>query len=293
MLDYSLMKSKMNIFYLALLWSPSALCLKVASSDIPPITLVCLSMAIASAALILTCLRNKEELPKINKKLIFQGISLGALCNGIPFTLQALAAPKIDSTHAGIINSLIPIITFIGCCVLTPDKSKFSFKRMYGTFIGVVGLVLLVYSSGFSTNNSSYLQGVLFAVLSSTFYSLGLIYANSLNLSRSLIYPTMHVTSTLLYLPIIAYILEGPINIQPVSITSICALLFLALPSTSLAFVYYYRILKEIDAIALSTVNYILPVLKVCLGFFALGEIINMKFAISSCMIITGMLMTA
>lgn len=287
------MGKKFNILCLALLWSPSALCLKIASRELPPITIVSLSMAIASIALMISCFIYKAHIPKINNRFILQTLLLGALCNGIPFTLQSLAAPYLDSTYLGIMNSLIPMITFIGCCTITPSKSPFSSKKLIGLMICIFGSTVLLFSITPEKSTSFYFKGMAFAALSSIFYSAGLIFANSIKLNKSLIYPTMHVTSTLLYLPIIALFIEGPINILNISSSTIISILILSLPATALAFVFYYKILKEGDAVSLSSVNYVLPVFKVGLGVLALGEAITTNFAISSVIILLGVTMIA
>jgi len=278
----------MDVLYLALLWSPSALCLKIASKQLPPFTLLSICMGISSIVMLAACYYTKASLPKITPKLLINGFLLGTLCNGLPFTLQTLASPHIDSICLGLINSIIPIVTFIGCYLLFPD-SKISLKNLFGLALGIIGTALLLFSGNeFSSSFPTHTLGVVLAVLSSSFYGFGLIYANSLNLNNNIIFPTMHISSTLIYLLPLAYFLESGIQMPELLPQTIASIVVLALPATSLAFIYYYKILENSNAVTLSTVNYILPIFKVILGVLILGEAINLNFAMSSVLIIIG-----
>ena len=73
-------------------------------------------------------------------------VLIGILGNAVPFFLFAKAQTEIDSSIAGILNSLTPLFTLI--VGISFFRLKIKWYNVLGIFIGFTGAAGLIYASG-------------------------------------------------------------------------------------------------------------------------------------------------
>jgi drug/metabolite transporter (DMT)-like permease len=196
-------------------------------------------------------------------------IVMSLLNNVIPFTLITNAQLRIESGLAAIFNATTPLFTVVLAHFLTHDE-KMNPLKLLGIGFGLAGVVVLIgpHSLGaFDPRNIAQI-GLLAAAVS---YAMAGIYGKRLRHLPSVTAAAgMLVASTLIMYPIAAYV-EGLADITATG-TALAAVIGLALLSTALAYVIYFRLLATVGATNLLLVTFLIPLTAILLGAVFLGE---------------------
>src|SRR5512132_1047792 len=127
---------------LALLWGSSYLFIKVAVTEIPPVTLIALRITGAAGFLLVVMRLRGERLPqdwRTRRMLLQQAAfnSIGA------WTVLAWGQQFVDAGLASVLNSTSPIFVFLFTALVTGHEALGGRKRV-GVFSGFFGFVLVV-----------------------------------------------------------------------------------------------------------------------------------------------------
>jgi drug/metabolite transporter (DMT)-like permease len=241
-------------------------------AGLPPFTIVLGRVGIAALALLPVVALSRRAMPRSWRvwRALFV---LGAFNNVIPFALIILGEKQIDSGLASVFNATTPIFAALIAHVMTRDE-KLTPPRVAGVVLGIIGVVLLMGASalrGFSLTSAAQLACIGAAVV----YGFGAVYARrfaALGLDPLVLATGQLCASAVLALPL-ALGLEHPWTVlHGVGATTWLAWLGLALPSTALAFVLYFRILATAGATNAASVTFLVPVSAVLLGTLVLHE---------------------
>jgi len=148
-----------------------------------------------------------------------------------------------------------------------------------GIFLGLCGIIL-IFTPTFQLHDlrSSSLWGTVAVV------AMAISYAASIIMNRRLLSGEKKVDiytnafhqllSSLIFLLIIALILEGPDNIflAGASTEAIISCLYLGIFSTSIAWLIFYHLITIWGAVRTSTTTYVIPIMAIALDFFFFGE---------------------
>lgn len=253
---------------LALLWGGSFFFAKIALAELPPITLVLARVGLAAAALLAVIGAWRVQVPW-SWRLAGQFLVMGALNNVVPFALIFWGQRTIDTGLAAILNATTPIFTVLLAHVLTRDE-RLTRNRAAGVLFGLLGVAVLIGPhalAGFDLAATSQLA-VIAAALS---YGFAGIYGRRFRGLPPIVPAAgMLTASTAMILPV-ALLLDRPWTL-PVSGTTWAAVAGLALLSTALGYVIYFRILAAAGATNLLLVTLLIPVGALALGAMALGE---------------------
>jgi drug/metabolite transporter (DMT)-like permease len=194
---------------------------------------------------------------------------MGILNNAIPFSLIVWGQTHIQSSLASILNATTPIFTVVMAHLLTKDE-KLTFNRGLGVFIGWIGVAILIGATALKVWDVQIMGqiAILGAALS---YACAAIYGRCFKGINSTIVATgMLIGTTVIMIPIV-FILESPLNLTPSFIT-LGAMIGLALISTSIAYIVYFRLLAAVGATNLLLVTFLIPVSAIFLGVIVLEE---------------------
>ena len=241
------------------------------NAGLPPFTIVFGRVAIAAVVLLGFVVATRRAIPR-DRSVLLAFLVLGGVNNVIPFSLIVVGEKYIDSGLASIFNATTPIFTALVAQWLSRDE-KLTPGKIAGVVLGLAGVVLLMGPSalhGLDLTSVSQLACIAAAVA----YGCGAVYAR--RFQKMGIDPIVTATgqlcgSTLLSLPL-ALVFERPWTLHALSAGTWWAWLGLALPSTALAFVFYFRIIAKAGATNAASVTFLVPVSAVLLGTFALGE---------------------
>ncbi len=253
---------------LALLWSGSFFFAKIALADLPPITLVLARVGLAAIALLAVIALWRIEVPW-SWHLAGQFLVMGVLNNIVPFALIFWGQRAIDTGLAAILNATTPIFTVLLAHLLTRDE-KLTRNRAAGVLFGLIGVAVLIGShalAGFDLAATSQLAIIAAAVS----YGFAGIYGRRFRGLPAIVPAAgMLTASTIMILPV-ALLLDRPWTLH-VGGNTWAALAGLALLSTALGYVVYFRILAAAGATNLLLVTLLIPIGALTLGAFALDE---------------------
>jgi len=256
------------ILILSVLWGGSFFFVGVAVKELTPFTIVLLRVGIAAIALLGVVYLSGLRMPS-SPRIWFSFIIMGALNNLIPHSLIVWGQTHIASGLASILNATTPIFSVILAHYLTREESL-SKNKLFGIFVGWVGVVVLIGFESLKGLGVNVLSQI--AVLGAAFsYACAAIYGRQFsNLSPLVVAAGMLISSTVLALPL-ALILETPVSLSPGWFT-IASIIGLAVFSTALAYIIYFKVLASAGATNILLVTFLIPISAILLGVFVLGE---------------------
>ena len=257
---------------LSLLWGGSFFFAKVAIADLQPLTVVFARVALAALALHLL-------LGVTGGSLFWQAppwpayFTMGALNNILPFSLIFWGQTRIPSGLAAILNATTPLFTVVVAHRFTADE-KLSASKVSALVLGLAGTVVLVGPDVLTHAGASF-WGSIACLAAALSYAFAGVYGRRF---KQMDIPPLQVAagqvtaSTVLILPIML-IVDRPWELaSPPTLQTWSALAGLALPSTALGYVLYFRILAAAGATNLLLVTFLIPVSAILLGSLFLGE---------------------
>jgi drug/metabolite transporter (DMT)-like permease len=260
------------LILLSIVWGGSFFFAKIAVVELPPLTIVLARVAIAAAALHLLVLATGQRMPG-DPSLWRDFLLMGLLNNAIPFSLIFWGQKEIASGLASILNATTPLFTVLVAHAFTRDE-KATPAKLIGVGLGLVGVALMIgldLMSGLGGHLTAELA-VLAAALS---YALAGVFGRRFRGRPPLVVAAGQLTgSAALILPL-ALLVDRPWLGALPSFGVGAALLGLALLSTALAYVIFFRILARAGATNLLLVTFLIPVSALLLGVSFLSESVS------------------
>lgn len=270
---------------LSLLWGGSFFFIEVALQTIPVFTVVAARVGIAAILLLIYVYLSGLQMPSSIREW-GRFIVLGALRATIPITLIVWAETQIASGLAGILNSTSPLFTILIAHAFTHDD-KLSSNKVFGVLLAMCGVVVLIGFDALQGFDTKVLAQI--AMLGATCsYGFAAVYGRQFRGTPAAVSAAgMLLGATLLALPL-ALLLEQPWQLRP-DLNSIGALLGLAVLSTALAFIVWFRLILTAGASNTSLVTFLIPITALALGIFVLGEEIAWTSYVGLLLILTGL----
>jgi len=274
---------------LSILWGGSFFFVGVAVEALPPLTIVALRVSLAAIALLAILYFTGSGMP-YTPKVWIAFIGMGVLNNVIPFTLIVWGQTYIASGLASIINATTPLFTVVAAHFLTNDE-KMSKHKVLGVFIGLTGVgVMIGYEILGGIGDSILAQlAVLGGAIS---YSLGAIYGRRFKRFgiKPVVTATGQVTASSFILIPLAILYDRPFDLPVPGLEVWMAIVALALVSTALGYIIYFRILATAGATNVLLVTLLIPVSAILLGTAILGEQLGLKHMLGMGLISIGLL---
>ncbi|MEO0406377.1 MAG: DMT family transporter [Cyanobacteria bacterium P01_A01_bin.135] len=270
-----------ELLLLAALWGGSFLFMRVAAPALGPVWLIAIRVLLAGVAL-LPLLARKQLLGYLRQ---YAGplLVVGGLNSAAPFLLFAFASLSLPAGFTAILNATAPLFgTLVATLWL---KERLTLAQLAGFCLGFVGVVILV---GWRTVAVTPAFGIAVAggLLAALLYAIAAPY-----IKRALAgVPALVVTTgsqlgaTLLLLPLLPFTVPQ----QRPSGTVVAAVLALALLSTTLAYILYFRLIQSIGSTRALTVTYLIPLFAMLWGAIALGEAITLSMVVGCGLVLLG-----
>ena len=280
------LKNFLLLLFLASLWGPSFLFIKIAVVEIPPITLA--AWRIFVAAIVINIYLYARGGAFIKDIQFWKHVTIaGFFAHALPFVLINWGEQFIDSALASILNGLTPIFTIVMANFVIQDD-RMDLGKVIGAIFGFIGLVILVLPSlvsGFQANT----MGIFAVGIAAASYGVALVYAR-LNLkgTKPVYAPASQLLVTSIYLLPFSLAVDGPVKVMDLSWAALGSILVLAILGTALAFVIYYKLLDSSSASYLSLVTYLIPLYGVVLGVTLLDETLTMSTILGAVLILLG-----
>lgn len=259
------------LIVLSLLWGGAFFFVGVAVKSLPPLTIVALRLGLGATALWCFCLMRGVTLPR--SPAIWRAfLVMGVVNNAIPFSLIVWGQSQIASGLASILNATTPLFTVVLAGVFLADE-RMSPLKLAGVLVGLAGTVIMIGPAVLTGREASALAQV--AILGAA-----LSYASAAVFGRRFrdlgVHPVMTATgqvtmSSLILVPL-ALLVDRPFTLEVPQLEIWLAIFALALLSTALAYILYFRILSLSGATNVQLVTFLVPVTAILLGALILGE---------------------
>jgi drug/metabolite transporter (DMT)-like permease len=277
------------IMLLSLLWGGAFFMIELGLRGFPPNTLVFLRMALAVPPMLLILKIMGHRLPG-DRKSWRQLFVLGAINAALPFILFFWGQTRIESGLASILNATTPLWGVVTAHFLTRDE-KATPARIVGVLLGLAGIIVMVGPDALGGISGSVLAQIA-CLVATLLYALAAVYGRTLSQSTMtpLVVATGQViTAAILMLPVML-IIDHPWTLPAAGWDAWAGALGLAIPSTAIAYFFYFRLIDHAGASNAMLVAFIMPVVAVILGVVALNETVEAKELAGAALIALGLL---
>jgi len=265
---------------MCLIWGIPYLLIKVAVSDISPVTLVFFRTVIGALILVPIALARGNVRPALRH---WRWIGLYTVVEvALPWFLVSDAELRLSSSLTALLIAATP---FVGVLLgrLTGSDDRFDARRLFGLLVGFVGVAVLV-----GLNVSVRDLGAAGEIgLVAIGYALG-----PLIISRKLAdAPPIGVVAMSLVLPAIVYAPLGlshmPSAIPPPQV--LLAIGLLGVVCTALAFLLFFALIAEVGPVRATVITYVNPAVALALGVALLGEPLTIGAVVGFALILAGL----
>jgi drug/metabolite transporter (DMT)-like permease len=290
-----------SIGLLAVVWALNFIAAKIGLRYLPPLTLASFRVILAGAVMIPTYIFCSQlsafaEAAQARRRgfawrdawaflyLGFFGVAINQMCFTIGLRYTSVG-------HAAVIIGMGPIYTLVLAALFRLERV--TWRKATGIAIAFGGIVLLASENGISRRSPSLLGDAITMA-----GSLGFAMYVVLGKRVAGKYDTLTVTSfshfagAVFVLPL-AIRQAGNMGMaaiwQAIPWEAWMALLYMAVFSSALAYVFYFWLLRYLEATQLSAFNYVLPILATLLGIVWLGEPGSWGQAVGGAVALTGL----
>ncbi len=278
---------------LALFWGGSFVAIKFVVNSIPPNTGAFYRVLFSVIFLLLLSLKSLR-IPKgfWGKELILTSIT-GLCALGIPFSLLFWGETIVSPSIAGILNGSVPFWTLIVAIIFFRGAEKITLKKIFGLIAGFIGIACIFGPKIQFTGANRELLGLLAICAMAIFYAFGI------NLNKKVLNNNTIITKRLniivqqiaaaIFLLIMMLVIEGKPDFQLLfQPTNFLSIIYLALFSTALAFIIFFRLIRDMGAVKASTVTFFVPIIAMLIDWvifkrvLAANEIVGTVIILSS-----------
>jgi len=260
----------LTLLALTLLWGTSFMFTELALASFTPTQLVAARVSIAAIVLGAYLVARGARLPRAPGDWL-PLLVMSILGTVLPFHLLAWAQLTIDSSVAGVLTAIVPLLVLTLAHFFVPGI-RFTANRLAGFAVGFAGVTLVIGPSAASALSESMPFVAMLAVLAAAVsYSINTVYARRLGTRNPAVLAAgMMLLSSLMTMPGAAPEL-ATLPVPPTGL-AIVSLLVLGLLSTGLATLLYFRLVQGPGPTFVSGVNYLVPVCALATGAVVLGE---------------------
>lgn len=277
------------LLLLSLLWGGSFFFATVAVTALPPLTVVVLRTSIAALALFFV-LRFRGEAWPFVKATIPAFLVMGLFNNLVPFSLLFWAQTQIPSGLASILNATTPIFSIIVAHFVLADE-RMALNKAIGIVFGFMGVAVLLGADVFDGANLV-LLGMLACLGAALSYGFASVFGRrfkSMGLAATQVAFGQLFATTLMATPVVLLI-DQPWALPNPGMKIALSVLALALFSTALAYIIFFKLLASAGAINVSLVTLLIPVSAILLGALFLGEYLLLRHYAGMALIGAGLL---
>jgi drug/metabolite transporter (DMT)-like permease len=194
-------------------------------------------------------------------------ILVGLIGSGFPAFLFAKAQTGIDSSLAGILNSLTPLFTMV--IGLSFFSLKIKWFNIAGVLVGLAGAIGLISISGGRSFEFNF-QYAIYIIIATV------CYATNVNLVKYKLRDVDALTITafsffIIGLPVLLYLLIftefiPQISTEPAAMKALGYIAILSVIGTAIALVAFNRLVKIASPVFASSVTYLIPIVAVSWG---------------------------
>ncbi len=260
--------------FLTLFWGCSFIAIRFAVDALPPFAAASLRVLVAVIVLGGLALVRRVPLPRSRKMRIRIGL-IGLINFTIPWACLFWGEKFIPPALASILNATVPIFVLLFSMILLPGE-KPTWMKGAGVVLGFIGILMVFQPSlGASPSENRALFGMLAVIVMSISYALGSIASKSVvkEVDTRWNIAIQGIVSFLALFLLSAWA-EG-VDWIPSFFThlkAILSILYLGLVSTAIAWLIYFRLIREWGVLKASAVTYTAPLVAIFVDWIYFGK---------------------
>lgn len=272
---------------LALVWGSAFFYIEIALQYAGPLTIVLTRVAGGAAALILYCRARRTPLTLPFTQQAHLAV-MALLASVVPFSLIAYGQINIASGLTAILIAATPLFTVVIGHVWWRTEPATTHK-IAGVVIGFAGVAVLM-GADLAAGLSDSLHGQTAIMAAAFSYAISALYGRRFReLQPSVTATWMLGLASLMMTPLVIW-LEAPQFRMPPG-DGLAALAALALLSTAVAYLLYFRILGNAGATNAMLVTFVQPPIAIMLGALFLGETLKLHQLVGMALIFVGLML--
>ncbi len=266
-----------------LIWGSTWMAIKFGLDGVPPFYGAGMRFVIAAAVLwtMILVSGKRKPLSEQGKKAAWVASLLGFTWN---YALVYWAETRVASGLVAVLFSLSPLLTAFFAAALGAERP--GLRHVAGAFVGVAGVVLLMWPEKGLTAADPW--GLLAAFLACAGSALNLVLQSRWAKGEDswrLNAQAMSIGAALLLL--MSFVAESG-ETAAWSARNVAALLYLSLAGSVAAFLFLYKLLRELPPSRVSLMTLLFPVVALFLGWSVLGEVPTSKGLLGCVLILAG-----
>jgi len=266
---------------LAALWGGSFVFMRIAVSAMGPVPLTFVRVTLA-ALVLLSLAAARRDVPDLRTR--WRGFAVIGLVNSaLPFVLICFAEQTITASTAGILNATSPFFGAIAAALWLGEP--LTARKSGGMALGLAGVALLV---GLQPEPLTFTTGVAVAacLAAAVCYGLAGVYARKRmqGVPSFAIACGSQLSAAIALAPVLPFVsMPGPVTSWVVF-----NVVALAVASTAIAYLIYFRLIADIGPSRALTVTFLIPLFGVLWGYLFLGEAITANMLAGGALIVAG-----
>lgn len=266
---------------LALIWSASFVLLRVLSPALGPVWVATLRLLIGGAALAawLAWRGGRADFRTHWRAYAFVGVVNCAL----PFALFAWAALHLPASYLVILNATTPLVAAVLAAVFL--RERLHAAKMAGLVVGLAGVALVTRAVPIA-GDAAFAQAVAAALAAAACYAVAGVWLkrHGAGLSPPALGTWSQLVAGVALLPVaIPSTVHGPVDV-----VVLADLLVLGLVCSGVAYLLYYRLIRDVGPTRALTVTFLMPAFGMLWGALLLAETITPGMLAGMALVVAG-----
>ncbi len=264
------------------LWGSSFLFTAISVATVDPISVVFYRLVLGALVLALVVFARGQSFPRSLR--VWVGFLMMAIVgNALPFFLISWGQQTIDSSIAGMIMAIMPLMTMVFAHYLVEGETLNRYK-IIGFSLGISGVALLL-GPVFEGGGRALLSG-LAIFTAATCYAVNSILIKRLPRFSPMVGACgVLIMASLVVLPF--WLILSPAN-DSISEKSMLSVIWLGIGPTGIATIILFSVIDRAGPTFLSTINYLVPVVAFFCGAWILSEPVSWHHFVALTAILIG-----
>jgi drug/metabolite transporter (DMT)-like permease len=274
-------RSAVMLTALAALWGGSFVFMRYAVPALGPVPLAFARVTLAALAL-LAFAGAQHGVPDLRAR--WRGFAVVGLVNSaLPFVLFCYAEQNISASTAGILNATSPFFGALAAAIWLAEP--LTARKVGGMLLGLAGVVLLVGMQPAPLERAT-LLAIVACLAAALCYGLAGVYTKKhmQGVSSLALACGSQLSAAILLAPAVPFsTVPGPVTAWVVG-----NVVALAIASTAIGYLIYFRLIADIGPTRALTVTFLIPLFGVIWGYFFLDEAITINMLAGGALIVAG-----
>ncbi len=270
-----------ELLMLAALWGGSFLFLRIAAPVLGPVWLIEIRVLLAGVALLPLFIR--ADLWEIARRKAVPLFIVGCLNSAIPFLLLAFASISLPAGFTSILNATAPLFGTVVAAIWLGER--LTIARMIGFALGFAGVTVLV-GWNLVAVTADFWIAVVAGLSAALMYAIAAPYTKQqlAGVPPIAIATISQLSAAIFLVPALPFTLPAVMPTANIWLSVVALALF----STSIAYLLYFRLIQNVGSTKALTVTYLIPVFAMLWGAIFLGEPMTRAMIFGGLLVLLG-----